>query len=711
MSADKAKNFYITTPIYYANDRPHIGHAYTTILADVLTRFHKLLGYNTFFLTGTDEHGQKVQQAAAKRGVHPKAHVDEFHVRFKDLWQKLNIEYDRFIRTTDADHVRYVQQSLQELYDRGEIYEETYAGWYSVSEERFFSDDELVDGKDPISGRPVEWLEEKNYFFKMGSYQDRLIKHIEDNPDFIQPEFRRNEVLGFLRQPLQDLCISRPKSRLEWGIPLPFDQDFVTYVWFDALLNYESGVLDKTFPDGSKAWPANFHVIGKDILTTHSVYWPTMLMGMGRTLPRHILAHGWWLAQSPAAKAGSGEKMSKTTGNVIDPDSYADQYGTDTVRYFLMRDMVLGQDATWSHDLFVSRTNTDLANDLGNAINRVNKFVLTNFEGKLTKPVATVGKAEVELRELAVAAKTKCIELVESMKLSFALEEVAGLVRGVNRYLEQRAPWQMAKRLKEAAPGDGDAVLKAELGTVLFHAAEALRLALCLLHPVMPQKTVAGLAMLGQDRAPVRNDLEWGVLNGGESLAKKDALFPRIQEDTPEDKSADAAKKHKGEGKAQPAAGDPASKLDLRVARIVEVADHPEADALYVLKIQTGRDERTVCAGLKQSYTPEELRDRHVVLFANLKPAKLRGIESAGMLLAADGADGKARLLNPGEIPVGTTLHFGNIAVVPKAKASIKDYQKLDVKTAAGHVMYGDLQLGFHGEYVCVDAPDGVAVK
>ncbi len=502
------RHFYITTPIYYANDKPHIGHAYTTTLADVLTRYHRLLGYETFFLTGTDEHGQKVQQAAAARGVTPQAQGDEFHERFKLLWNRLNITYDRFIRTTDADHKAFVQQSLQELYDRGKIYEEVYAGWYSVGEERFLTDDELVDGKDPVSGKPVDWIEEKNYFFKMSQYQERLIEHINAHPEFIQPDFRKNEVLGFLRQPLQDLCISRPKSRLEWGIPLPFDEDFVTYVWFDALLNYQTGVLEHSYDDGAKAWPADMHLIGKDILTTHAVYWPTMLMGMDRPLPKQILAHGWWLtpkADADASDAGEGEKMSKSKGNVVDPLAYAEEYGVDVLRYFLMRDMVLGQDANFSHDLFISRVNTELANDLGNAINRVNKFVLANFDGRLPTPVfvddAPNRQPERELRETAEATIARVEALLSEMKLSFALEESAALVRAVNRYLEQRAPWHLAKSAQaeaagEAQPDPEQGPAGELLATVLYTSAETLRIALSLLSPVMPEKTRQGLAML-----------------------------------------------------------------------------------------------------------------------------------------------------------------------------------------------------------------------
>ena len=389
------KNFYVTTPIYYVNDAPHIGHSYTTVLADILTRFHKILGYQTFFLTGTDEHGQKVQRAADKRGVTPQEHVDEYYHRFEDLWKKMGIGNDFFIRTTMPEHKAFVQECLQKLWDKGEIYSKEYEGWYSVGEERFFSEDELDENKcDPISHRPVEWLKEKNYFFKMGSYQQKLIDFLESHKDWIVPDYRWNEIRGFLRQPLNDLCISRPKARLRWGIPLPFDTDYVTYVWFDALLNYVSAstAFHKTYADGTPIWPATYHLIGKDILTTHSVYWPTMLMALDIPLPQHILAHGWWLVNG-------GEKMSKSAGNVVKPMDYMEKYGIDAFRYFLAREMVVGQDANFTHEAFVRRINSDLANDLGNVLNRVHRLVITNFEGKL--PAATsIGDAENEVINL-----------------------------------------------------------------------------------------------------------------------------------------------------------------------------------------------------------------------------------------------------------------------------------------------------------------------
>ncbi len=422
------KNFYLTTPLYYVNDIPHIGHAYTTTLADVISRYHKLYGYDVFLMTGTDEHGQKVQQAATKREVDPQTHVDEYNVRFKDLWTKMNIDYDFFIRTTQEDHKACVKEQLQKLYDQDLIYSELYAGWYSVGEERFFGEEELVDGKDPISGREVEWLEEKNYFFKMGSYQKQLIAHIENNPGFIVPEFRANEVLGFLKNNLRDLCISRPKSRLEWGIPLPFDEDYVTYVWFDALLNYYSGVKGRKFKDGTDMWPANFHLIGKDILTTHSVYWITMLMALEIPLPKHILAHGWWM--------NGGAKMSKSGGTAIDPIPYMDKFGVDSFRYYVIRDMVLGNDASFTDEAFERRINSELANDLGNGLNRVHKLLSKNFDNIIPE-CPELGEEENDLH------------FSKDRTATFSQDKLEVYYENNKEKLDQEITWEVLETYKE----------------------------------------------------------------------------------------------------------------------------------------------------------------------------------------------------------------------------------------------------------------------
>jgi len=493
-------NFYITTPIYYVNDEPHIGHAYTTILADVLARYHKVEGDKTFFLTGLDEHGQKVQQAAEKRRLSPQGHCDDLAPRFLQLWEKLEIQYDDFIRTTEERHVKVVQDALQQVYDAGDIYSDEYEGWYSVAEERFITDTEKESGH----FRDIKKLKERNWFFKMGQYQQKLIDHIQQNPDFIQPKHRRNEILGFLRQPLGDLCISRPKSRMSWGIELPFDKDYVTYVWFDALLNYVTapGYLDnkKNF---KKWWPASVHLIGKDILTTHAVYWPTMLFSLGLPPPKTIFAHGWWL---------TGErKMSKSLGNVVNPLDLVDEYGVDSVRYYLAREMVLGQDARFTMESFIKRYNSDLANDFGNLLNRVSGLIGKNFDGCVPE-AGTLTAAEDEIKNASDQLDVTIKKLINQLHLNEAIEETLQLVRRVNKYLEAQAPWKAAK------------TDLARAGTILYTATEALRISAVHLSPVMPFKARAVLDVLGSaDTNPA-----WGGLQPGTKLKSHEALFPRL---------------------------------------------------------------------------------------------------------------------------------------------------------------------------------------
>ena len=677
----ESRRFYVTTPIYYVNDTPHIGHAYTTVLADVLARYHRLAGDRVFFLTGTDEHGQKVQQAADKHGTTPQAHTDKYSQRFKDAWQGLNISYDKFIRTTDPEHVRFVQRFCQSLWDKGEIYEKEYSGWYSVGEERFFTEQELVDGKDPISGQPVEKIREKNYFFRMSKYQDWLIQYIAENPEFILPDFRRNEVLGFLRQPLQDLCISRPKSRLAWGVTLPFDQDYVAYVWVDALINYLSAVDGMTFADGDPLWPADYHLVGKDILTTHAVYWTTLLKALDLPQPRHILAHGWWLTDNA--------KMSKTTGNVVDPLAMKATYGADAFRYFLAREMAVGQDASFSEAALVQRINSDLANDLGNGLSRVLKLAATGLDSRLSH-APSLEAEEVGLRLAAVETVATVQEKVQAVRLSHAIEDVLQLSRAVNRYLEIKAPWKLAKQ--------GEAG-RAPLNTILYHAAEALRIAFTLLHPVMPVKMEEALAAL--TLTPATSPLTWGGLPVGQSLSPGINLFPRIEV--------------KVVGDAMPGSGappaDPFSQVHLKVARVEEVEDHPNADALYVLRLSLGDEARTVCAGLKKHIPPGDLKGRKVVMVYNLKPANLRGVESQGMILAVQDAAGHLIPVDPGQGVPGEDVTARGLAPAPKANLTLKEFEKAPLRVRSGVVRYGDLALITASGEVTAEAPDGAAVK
>ena len=506
------KRFYITTPLYYVNDRPHIGTAYTTIIADVLNRYHQLFGEETLFLTGTDEHGQKCQQAAEKRNLTPQAHCDDMVQNFKAAWNSLNIKYDIFFRTTDDYHKSAVQKILQELYERGDIYEATYEGWYCVSEEIFYTEKEIIDGKSP-TGKEVQRISEKNYFFKMSKYQNTLISHIQNNSEFIQPESRRNEVLGFLKKPLNDLCISRPKSRLSWGIEIPFDRDYVTYVWFDALLNYATGVgLRQEGQDSQfKKWwmeTGPIHILGKDIITTHSVYWTTMLLAIGIPLPTTIFAHGWILNKDNA-------KMSKSSGEVIDPLSMKDLVGVDAFRYFLVRDIHFGNDAPFSQSLLINRVNTDLANNLGNLLSRTANLITKFFDAKAPQSSGQDEKSQ-NVRAIALATAGEVRRDIERLAPSYALEHIVKLLNEANRHLEETAPWKLAKENLEAA------------GQSLYTALECLRISAILLHPVMPSKMEDLLDRLGKSKNDFSLASQWGVIPKGAPILKGDHLFPRL---------------------------------------------------------------------------------------------------------------------------------------------------------------------------------------
>ena len=596
--------FYLTTPIYYVNDKPHIGHAYTTILADVLTRFHRKTGEDVFFLTGLDEHGQKVQQAAENRGVDPIDHCDEMAPRFLELWEKLHIQNDDFIRTTEKRHVAVVQKILQDVFDSGDIYEDEYEGLYSISEERFITEKEAESG----DFRDIKKIKEKNYFFKMSQYQQPLVDHINKNPKFIQPEHRKNEVLGFLKKPLGDLCISRPKSRLNWGIELPFDSNYVTYVWFDALINYITAVGYNVDEDGfNKYWPANYHLIGKDILTTHSVYWPTMLMSAKIPLPLGIFAHGWWL---------SGEsKMSKSLGNVVDPLGLIEEYGVDPVRYYLMREMVLGQDANFTMESFVKRYNSDLANDYGNLLSRVSNLLKKFFDGKIPRDEDDSPEGMV-IKENGIKVVSDVWNHIESMRVSEAIETTLQYIRSVNKYMETMAPWKLAKSDKDAA------------GKVLFTAAEALRISAVLLAPVMPNRTQIVLETFNA----AGSSLEWGGLTPGKSLNKHDVLFPRIDV-----KKLEKLRQSNGK-KTEPnnvITFDEFQNVELKTAKVLEAEKVDSADKLLKLQVEVGDEKRQLVAGIAKFYKPEELVGKMIVVVANLKPATIFGLESYGMLLAA----------------------------------------------------------------------------
>ena len=624
-------SFYLTTPIYYVNDKPHIGHAYTTILGDVITGYHRGMGEDVWFLTGTDEHGQKVQKAAAEHNMSPIEQCDSTVVRFQELWKKLGIRNDDFIRTTEDRHKTIVRKILQDLYDRDLIYKAEYKGHYCVPCERFFTDKDLVDGNlCPDCHRPTNEIIESNYFFRMSRYQEWLIDYIKTHPGFIQPAYRANETLGFLKKPLEDLCISRPKARLSWGIELPFDPEYVCYVWFDALINYISaigyGVDDERC---MKYWSNAHHLIGKDILTTHTVYWPTMLKAIGLEPPKTILAHGWWLI--------GRDKMSKSLGNVVNPIEMADKYGVDAFRYFLLSEMTLGQDAAFSEEAFVKRYNSDLANDLGNMLNRAVKLIVRYFDSKVPAPGNMLENEDKELLAAAADAADAMEHAVRNLHLDKGIETVMNVVRKANRYMETTAPWTLAKEGKTE-----------RLASVLYTAAETLRVVAQLLLPVMPEKMTKLLSTIG---APAVFSFEQaknhGVLNPGSAIRDIDALFPRIQIEEAEAPKAEPKKKTE---KVKAAREEPVlpegiisitdfAKVKLITAKVVQAEKVPDAEKLLKLQVDAGSEKRQIVSGIAGFYTPEELIGKTIVLVANLKPAKIRGVESYGMLLAAKNGD------------------------------------------------------------------------
>lgn len=647
------KSFYITTPIYYINDKPHIGHSYTIILADVLARYHRLCGDPVFFLTGTDEHGQKVQQAAEKSGISPQEQADKTVVRFQELWKTLLITHDDFIRTTQERHTKIVQAILQQLFDRDEVYKAEYDGWYDVTSETFVTEREMEEAESSKIGSQIIKIKESNYFFRMSKYQDWLIQYIEENLSFIQPDFRRNETMGFLRKELNDLCISRPKSRLSWGIELPFDSAFVTYVWFDALVNYISAIgYLKEDADFKKWWPASCHIIAKDILTPHTVYWPAMLKAMELPLPQSIFVHGYWLM--------GDTKMSKSLGNIADPLDLIDRYGysPDALRYLLVAEMTQGQDSTFSEAGFARRYNADLANDLGNLLSRILNMLSRYCDGKIPEVSAEVIQ-QGEEKELWSTVRTAADQMDAAMAridIGAGLTDVLTAVRVINRYLEVKAPWNLTKNGDQAA-----------VDRVLYMAAEALRACSALLFPVMPEKMTELRVALGLTKRPpnARKTRDWGQLKGGKKTGAAKALFPRIEkQDKPEDilpeqdkkgKSMDSEKVKKKE-ETNLISYDDFCNVELRTAKILEAEKIENTEKLIRLEVMMGEERRQLVAGIALYYNVDELIGKTVVVVANLKPVKLKGVESQGMVLAASKGESLRLITVDGELSSGAEV-------------------------------------------------------
>jgi len=651
--------FYVTTPIYYVNDAPHIGHVYTTVVADVLARFHRMRGDDVYFLTGTDEHGQKIEDSAAARGLSPIALADQVVQRYQALWKRLEVTHDDFIRTTEPRHARGVLKLYERIAARGEdIYKGRYEGWYCKGCEAFYPDSQIVDGRCPDQGHPVQRLSEESYFFRLSRYQAPLLDYYRSHPGFIFPESRRNEIVSFVASGLKDLSISRTSFR--WGIPFPSDPRHIFYVWFDALANYVTA-LDSA-GDGElyrRYWPADAHLVGKDILRFHAVYWPAFLMAAGLPLPKSVVAHGWWLRDAA--------KMSKSRGNVIEPDTLLDDFGADAVRYFLMREMAFGQDAGYSDEALIDRANSDLANDFGNLVSRTLKLVESAFAGHVPDPGPEIRKSG----RLTPAAQTAFRELVtrfETYDFSGGLARVWDLVSALNRFIVENEPWKISP----------DPAGKTALAGILYEVMEALRGAGLLLSPVVPGAARRLWRQLGLSEDPASGDLRefrWGDLVPGRPIARSEALFPRIDKKAYLSRSVGAS--IPGEP-APPAPGRKEAKMDkpeteaadsglidieefrrikLKVGKIVAAEKVEGAKKLLRIQVDLGDESRWIISGIADKYAPERLVGLQIVVVANLKPAVIRGIESKGMLLAAEDASGQATIVTFAEaVPPGATV-------------------------------------------------------